>query len=227
MLHALDVPAPLSWLSVLIAACAASAWALALGWRGRPALPHYRPVAALLTWEAATGLARGAIQFLLTRPARAALGAAPYPWPVVAAYHIDEALHVAGPVALAAAAVAVYARRRSWRLTLGAWAALSVGLALAYPEVRLDARARVHAWLETAAIAVVGAAAWYSIWRRGDRWRAEHLAIGVLTAAAVGVLAGVLWWDEPGAHWEIARRVQQPLYGLLLVGQVWYTARRK
>ncbi len=208
----------------MIAATSLSAWVLALAPVRRRPMPLFRPVASLLTWIFAAGLARAALQNWVTRPARAILGDAPYQWPVVVAYHLDEALHLAGPAAIVLAAVAVFARRRPWLPVVLSWAALAFAFAIAYPELRGDSRDIAHAVVSTASALVVGSAAWTSL-RRRVRWEVAHLAIIVLASTELAVTVVVGWWPDPREHWEIARRVQSTSFALLLCGQLWHTFR--
>jgi hypothetical protein len=217
------VPSVLSILTPIVAACAVTAWILV-----RRRWPAYRPVALALTCVVGADLLRAALQEMVLRPARASLGDAPYQWPVAGAYHLEQALQLSLPLTLVLAATAVFARRPAWVAVIGAWGALSAGFAVAYPWLRLERRDTAHAMVHTGAlllIAALGARSLREYWHRVEHWRAWHWAIGYLLAIEVGVAVSVTWWDAPGLHWEIARRIQQVAYAGLLAYQCWRLSR--
>lgn len=224
MVHVPGVP-PLSWLTPIITACAALAWALSLGWGGRPRWPFYRPVALLLSWNVVASLARAVLQAGILVPARAALGPEPaYPWPVRAAYVAELALRTLWPFAILAAALAVFLpfelrRRALWALPAGGLAAGA--LCLAYPDLRRGPQAIVEAALATACWVACAAAVWWSYARARDVWVASHFAMVPVIAAQLAVIVVVQWGGDPHEHWGIARVVQGAGYAGLLGYQAW------
>lgn len=202
-----------SLLAVFLAAATAIAWLLSRRRRS------YRAVALLLSWALGSGLARSALQTMALQPVRAAIGPAPYPWPERLAFHAEQALLLSWPFAALAAVVWLFLRRPPWAV-LAAWVATAAGISLAYPWLRLDALDVSNASVRTLALLTAVAAIAHS-WQRGDRWSIAHWSVWCVLSIEASVLAVVLWWDAPNAHWEIARRIQKVGYGGLLSYQLW------
>lgn len=211
--------APLSTVTFILAACAASAWALTRGWFGRPRWPFYRPVALLLSWALATSCTRGAIQAWVLQPARAAIGPdAPYAGAERVAYLAELAIRLSWPFALLAAALVVFRRRRPWWL-VGAWAVAAAGLCWSYPEVRRELQWRLEAGV--ASLCWTGSA--WTIWRwySGDESApvAAHTAMMLILAAQLSVLVLILWSGNPVEHWTGARITHGVMYASVLAYQ--------
>ncbi|WP_438029038.1 hypothetical protein [Sorangium sp. So ce233] len=218
-----DLPgvAPLSPLTIILAACVGLAWALTRGGRGRPRWPFYRPVALLLTWTLATWLARGALQAWILQPTRAALGPElPYDGPARIAYFGELALRISWHFALLAAAVAVFLRRRAW-WAAAAWVAVSAVLCWAYPGIRGENQARVEAIIGTIALLGSGWAMW-----RGYRAAVlpvpSHGAMGWILATHLAIVVAVEWGQNPRADWSAARLVT----GVGFLGLLQYQVRK-
>ena len=184
--------APLSPLTLILAACVVLAWAIAQGWRARVRWPFYRPVALLLSWTLATWLARGAIQHWLLQPARGAIGdELPYAGAARLAYFGELALRVSWPFAVVAAALAVFLRRRAWWV-LPAWVVVAGALCWAYPELRRRPQALVEAGITTACWLAGAWAMWRSYFRECIDPVASHggmtwvLAVQLSVAVVVG-----------------------------------------
>jgi hypothetical protein len=192
----------LSPLSALVLACAAAGWALSRR------IPEHAPVAAAISWSLVSDLGRAALQEL-------ALQDAPVPFTEAAraAFHLEQALYLSWPAALAGAALLVYRGRSPWPAA-AAWALSCVVLALAYPWLRAERLAFVHAVLWTAAMAAVAALAWRRL--RG----APQRALALLASGATAVIVVVLWSDSPVANWNVARIVQTVAFAIVLVYQV-------
>lgn len=208
---------------------AMSAWVLARGWH-RGSIPLYRPIAWLLTWVFVADVSRASLYRWVLRPARALAGPAAYPWPASGAFHLEQALVLAWPVALVVAAVSIFLRRRALLPAISAWGALSLGFAAVYPWLRLARRETAHALVDSVALVLVAACAarsWAVAWKRREPWGPAAWAISWIAVNELAVLLVVLWWAAPGDQWEIARRIQQVGYGLLVVYQAVEIARSR
>jgi hypothetical protein len=214
-----DVPGVplLSPLTAIVAVCALLAWAIVRGWWS-PRWPFYRPVAWLLTWWLAFSTARATLQHFILRPARAALGEAPYPWPVRGAFLADLALLLSWPAALLGAYLAVFLRHRPW-LAAVVWLLSWSAIAALYPALRGRPLLLVEAAIATACWLVCAWSAWRSF-AAGDVWIASHMALVPILGAQLGVIVSVAWGADPVADWPIARLVQGVGYVLLIAYEV-------
>lgn len=200
-----------------IATAAALAWAIARGtWS--PRWPFYRSTAALLTWLFAADSARWCLQYYILRPARAALGDEPYPWPERLAWFADLALQLSWSFAILAACLVVYLRRRPWPALAGWLGAVAILSAL-YPGLRGLPLLHVEAGIATACWLACAWAGWRSV-RAGDVWLASHMALVPILGAQAAVLVAVAWGADPVGDHPIARLLQGVGYVLLLAYQV-------
>jgi len=212
--------APLSPLTIILAACVASAWALTRGWRGRPRWPFYRPVALLLSWALATSLARGALQHWILNPARATIGEeVPYTGMARTAYLAEVAIRLSWPFAILAATLVVFRRRRPWWL-VAAWAVAAGGLCWSYPEVRREPQWHIEA--AVASVCWLWSARTVWCWYSSDDGApvAAHTAMMLVLAAQLSVLALVLWSGNPVEHWTGARVTHGVMYAGVLAFQL-------
>lgn len=83
----------------------------ALAWRHAQARPRHRPIALLISAGIFADLTRRALALIILGPARQLLGGAPYGGGARVAFHVDQALLLLYPAALAAVALIVFARR--------------------------------------------------------------------------------------------------------------------
>lgn len=136
-------------------------------------------------------------------------------WPARALYHLETALVLGWPAALAAAAWRVFTAPR-WHPTtrrripgadtygprrlLGAWLGTLSVLAYSYPL----AEGPTQAVLVAFEAVVVGSAlaAVFLSWRRA--WAREHVAVGLLVASEVAVVVIGPWLRDPFRDWNLA-----------------------
>lgn len=202
-------PAAIILLALLIA-CAASALAIARGWRLHMQ-PYYRPVALLLTWAVIADVARLAIVPALRSPV-------PYGWPERAAFFADTALVLAWPFALLAATQAVFVRRSPWAAAV-AWAACTAALCAAYPTLRQRPLLLTEAAIASACWL---ASAWAvrSAVKARVVWIASHMALVPILGAQLGVIVSVMWSEDQERDWTAARVVYGAGFVLLLAYQM-------
>lgn len=136
-------------------------------------------------------------------------------WPARALYHLETALVLGWPAALAAATWRVFTaprwhpttRRRILgadtygpRLLLGAWLGTLLALVYSYPLAEEPTRAAFVVF-EVATVGsalVVVARSWRNAWTR------EHVAVGLLVASEVAVVAIGPWLRDPFRDWNLA-----------------------
>jgi hypothetical protein len=207
---------------------AALAWALA---RRRA---EHRPIAALLTVGLVADVCRRVLAVLVLNPAHARLGAAPFTgWPRVAG-HVGEALFLAWPAAIAAAALTVFhlgtpeAKRRAHLAVLGVYVAALLALVVTYPITRGDTLVRCYLAANLAAIvAGIGAiGTWVSARRLPE---AHHFALAlVVMAELVSAVAGP-WRADLFGSWSLAQVSYALLLGVLIAlqgGLLWISTSR-
>lgn len=191
----------------------------------RAALPLAVALEALLACE----LLRLALSRLILAPARARIGALPYAGPERLAFHAEQALHLAWPVAALGLALHLFTRLRSagWILAGAAWALAVGALASRYPEVR-GARL-LSEYLAAQAASCLAAAGVALAGERPPRFRVgrEHLAALLFLAGCASELAGP--YLHAGGSWWLAQ-VTWPLSlagvcAALSWGRPWATAR--
>jgi hypothetical protein len=167
---------------VLLAAAAATGMRLARR-RGK----QYRPVAILLCGELSLGLFGAFISpWIPNDPQQPPLQGIER-----ALFHVDSAIHVADPIAVASVAVLVFTGRRPWA-AIGVWAIAVVALVLAYPWARWEHLRQCYLAVELAALCVGCGAVATWLWRR-EPVRLEHTAMAMIIAIAfISVIFGPL-----------------------------------
>jgi hypothetical protein len=207
-LSLLTLLTPLLWLTT------ATAWALASGRFTRSVWPFYRPVAWALSWLVVSDAARVAAQVFVLMPARASLGV-PYTWPARAAFHAEIALAMSQPATLVAVGMVAFLRRPWWPVAV-AWAALCIGLTLAYPELRAEPLGRVFAawsWICVGLVALFAALTYRSV-----TWVASHIALLLLCGGEAVAAYGYLGHD-PRSQWDPSRGAYATALVLLMCYQ--------
>lgn len=187
--------------------------AVALAWGVARRRPEHRPVAALLSVGLVADLVRQAIGVLVLQPTRAASGGAPFSGQARAAFHVDEALFLAWPAAVAACAVAVYLRRRPWPVAL-VYVVATIAVCAAYPMLRGPALARAYFGAELAGVAVALGSFIMWAWRR----ESPNLTRGALFLIVAIELVTLLPFNKgPFQYWPIAQASYMTLYVVLIV----------
>lgn len=208
--------------------------AVALAWvLARPRTEH-RPIAALLTVSLVADVCRRALAVLILDPTHARLGSAPFTgWPRLAG-HLGEALFLAWPAAIAAAALAVFhvgspeAKMRRHLAVLGVYGAALVALVVTYPITRGALLIRCYLAANLAAIVVgIGAIGTWISARRSPE--AQHFALAlVVMAELVSVVAGP-WRVNLFGSWSLAQVSYALLLGVLIAlqgGLLWISTSR-
>lgn len=203
---------PISFLTILVAACAVVAWLLIL----RRGTTSYAPVALLLTWGAAFTIARAWIQISVLAPARAALPHdAPYVGDTLPWYYAEIALRLTWPFAILAVCVWMYLRRSPWWLAL-LWSACAAALAGAYPELRRRPQGLVEASIASACWIASAATVWWGHRRRRIDPPGCYVPTAMILGAQLAVILIVQWLGRDDEEWSIARAIQGVVYAVLL-----------
>src|SRR5262249_45015990 len=95
----------------------------------------HRPVAALLTFGLAADVVRQVLQWFVLAPAYGTLAGAPATGWIRVVTHVDQALFLAYPAALAATMLWIYIGRRPWLLMVG-YAIATLIIVASYPGLR-------------------------------------------------------------------------------------------
>jgi hypothetical protein len=172
-------------------------------------MPEYRPVAAVLVVILAANIIRQIIEpYIITSP-----GDPPLTGTARVLGHIEQALYLLDPFAIAAGSIALFLERRPWPL-IPFWAALVAALVLTYPLSRGAVLRQVYLDVELAALVVsVGALlTWARRWERVEQHR-RAMAL-IIAADAVIVVLGP-WRYSLGVRWDLALTGELMLFGLL------------
>ena len=185
-------------LGLLLCTCVALAWAAA--WRSS----GHRPIAQALSVALGADLGRAALVALV--PARLDPAAAPLEGLALLARHLDRALWIAWPAALAALALHVLACRRVWPVAL-AYAGGVAALVLGYPVLRFEVLRQAYLLVELAALAVGIASAgawWRRTWGRRAAAMPEVLTLLLMAGHLATVVAGPYRLTLFGEAWALA-----------------------
>lgn len=205
---------PVVLVTLLLVAAAVLAWALARGWWTVAMWPHMRPVAQLLTFALVAEGARAGLALVLQGEPK------PYVGLARAVYHVEQAIVLAWPAAIAGVALALFvppapaaARPRArlvtpLRLVVGVLAIALAAVASAYPWLRQERLGIAYAAWSWAACAVVLVLAVWSY--RMVIWGPHHVSV-LMLMAALGLsvtayldLEAVRRWDAPLAAYGTA-----------------------
>jgi hypothetical protein len=202
--------------------------AVGLGWALASKRAEHRPIAVLLTVGLACDLARRTLEERLLSPALARLAGAPFSGWIRVPWHVDEALFLLWPAALAVAVPGVFGVRRARPVAVG-YAATLAALAIGYPAIRGMRLAHVYLAVELAAtaVAVQAIARWVPLQQEPF---VQHAAAGAIVG--LDALAYAVPWFAGGPFgepWTLARVAYAVLYAALIVvqgGALWRPASR-
>jgi hypothetical protein len=190
--------------------------ATALAWALARRKPEHRPIAYLWTVGLASEVALSALRPVLVQ-VRATLGDATWTgWPRVAA-HIDQALFMAWPAALAATALVVFLGRKPWPV-MACYAIIVAAVVALHPKARDGSLPRVYAAVQmTGLLVAVGSAAMWYLRSRQTRGRATTAQAVLMFILAVEVpsIAGA-WRIGIFANWHLS----QIAYLIMVVLQI-------
>lgn len=191
--------------------------ATALAWPVAKRCPDHTPIAVLLTFGLFSDLARRLLREVILTPMYAQLaGAPPTGWLRVVAF-TDQALFLAWPAGLAAAALWTFLKRRPWLVALGyvEWVLAIAGLG--FPAMRGDLLGKAYLAFELAALLVaVGSIAHWIAFSK-DPPRVPHWIVALMVGAeVVGVIAGA-WRFGIFTRWILAQVSYCMLYAVLIV----------
>jgi hypothetical protein len=195
-------------LANVLQACAALSAAI-LAWRRA----SYRPVACLL------GLTTIAdwLRLLLDK---AILSTAPRPYEGMArvGFHLEQALFLTWPAALAAVAGWVFGRRRPWIVAL-VYSAAMVFLCAGYPRIRGDFLRYVYLALHVLAFGYALICIMRQIFRAAPKIEIEHAAVVYATIISLAALLGPYTGSDWIARWNFAQLANIVMYGVLTYRQ--------
>jgi hypothetical protein len=175
-------------------------------------------LAISLVWVASVSALRVVldVSFGLLRP----LGSPPFVGAARVAFHIDEAIGLSLPTALAITAIVLFARRRWLALLPGlAWAGAVAYLATHYPAIRGEALRLVYLGAELAALAVAAASIITWGWRRESLTPARVCILFVCLIDGGLLLAGAQRWGF-WSRWDLQQYAYSLLYLTLTLYQV-------
>src|SRR6185503_17419213 len=153
----------------------------------------HRPFAALLVWIAGTNTLRAVLAtiFGLIRPP----GLPPFTGAQRVAFHVDEAIGLSGPAALAIVAILLFARRRQIALHPGiAWIGVVAYLASHYPEIRGEPLRRFYLASELAGLAIAGGSIITWAWRKDAPTPARICMLAVCIVDGGTLFVGAQRW---------------------------------
>jgi hypothetical protein len=178
----------------------------------------HRVFAAFLVWLAGVDILRAALEatFGLVRP----LESSPFTDAARVAFHIDEAIGLSAPAAMAIATILLFARRRWLALFPGlAWAGAVAYLATHYPAIRGEPLRLVYLAAELAALTVAAASIVTWGWRREYPTLTQACALFVCLLDGGLLLAGAQRWGF-WSRWDLQQYACSMLYLTLAAYQV-------
>lgn len=178
----------------------------------------HRVIAIFIAWLASVDALRVALDasFGLLRP----LGSPPFTGATRIAFHIDEAIGLSAPTAMAITAILLFARRRWLALLPGlAWAGAVAYLATHYPAIRGEALRLVYLGAELAALAVAAASIVTWGWRRESPTPAQVCTLLVCLVDGGLLFAGAQRWGF-WSRWDLQQYACSVLYLALTAYQV-------
>lgn len=190
---------------VLVAGYALSALITALAWFVTHRRSDHRPIALLLTLGLVSDVIRRQLYIHAIGPGYVVAAGGPLTGAARVAFHVEQALFLAWPAGLTAAALTIFLRRRPWLVAV-VWSLAVAALAVSYPGTRGDVLRRAYLALELATIAVSSGAVIQWGWSR--QW--PTLAQDILMAL-IGAEIAVVW--GPWRH---------DLFGGWSAGQIMY-----
>jgi hypothetical protein len=193
-------------------------WAAVSAVRLARARRDHRVFAVFLVWVASVDILREALalRFDLLRP----LDSPPFTGATRVAFHIDEAIGLSAPAAMAIATVMLFARRRWLALFPGlAWAGAVAYLATHYPAIRGEALRLVYLGADLAALAVAAASIITWGWRREFPTPARVCALLVCLVDGGLLFTGAQRWGF-WSRWDLQQYTCSLLYLALVTYQV-------
>jgi hypothetical protein len=178
----------------------------------------HRVFAVFLAWLASVDALRAALDmsFGLVRP----LGSPPFTGAARVAFHVDEAIGLSAPTAMAITAIMLFVRRPWLSLLPGlAWVGAVAYLATHYPAIRGEALRLVYLGAELAALAVSAASIVTWGWRRESPTPARVCSLLVCVVDGGMLIAGAQRWGF-WSRWDLQQYAISLLYLALATYQV-------
>jgi len=178
----------------------------------------HRPIAVLLTFGLAADLARRALRVFVLVPAYAALNGAPASGMVRALAHVDQALFLGYPAALASVTLWVYLARRPWPVMV-VYVVAEVALIASYPVLRGEGVRKAYLGFQLACLAVaVGAFVHWMTFRKNPPTVTHWIVALMMVVEIAGVAAGP-WRLGLFVKWDLAQMGYCMLYAMLILIQ--------
>lgn len=195
-----------------------SAVAMVLAWTLARRSAEHRPIAWLLSAGLGVDLARRALRTFYIVPVIRPLRGHPLTGLPLAVSHVNDALFLTWPAALAACALVVYLGRRPWPAAM-AWLAVVAGLVAFHPyeSTGMLGRALTGAQLAGVAVALGCAATWYLSTSRAPTTTAQA-SLAVIIGSELATLVGS-WRVGVFDNWHVSQILFLLLYVLLVVLQ--------
>jgi hypothetical protein len=175
---------------------------------------EHRPVAALLAFGLLSDLARWPLRAWVLLPAHERFGTEPLQGGARLAFHVDQALFLAYPAAVAALAIGIFLRRRPWAVAI-VWAATIGVLAAMYPATRgaLLRRCYLAAELASLTLAVGSFITW--VWKR-ETPTLTHGCVMLIAGIELAMLIGPYRLNIY-SDWDIAAAMYSTMYVALAI----------
>lgn len=188
-----------------------------LAWDASRDRPAHRPVAALLTFGLAADAARRALRSFVLAPAYAALNGAPATGMVRAVAHLDQALFLGYPAALAAVTLWIFVKRRPWPVLVG-YMLTEIGLVATYPALRRQVPT-IYLGFQLACLTVaVGSLIHWMIFRKNPP-TVPHWTVALMVVVEIAIVAAGPWRLGLFLKWDLAQMAYCMLYMMLIVIQ--------
>ncbi len=207
---------------------ALSALATVLAWLQARRSAEHRPIAWLLSAGLAVDLVRRALRTFYIVPVIRPLRGHPLTGVPLAVSHVNDALFLTWPAALAACALVVYVGRRPWPAGV-AWGTVVAGLVVLHPyeSTGMLGRTLTASQLLAVIVALGCAATWYMRPSR-ELTTTAQASLAVIVAGELASMTGA-WRIGVFDDWHVSQILYLLLYVLLVAlqgGFLWQSRSR-
>jgi hypothetical protein len=191
---------------------------MTLAWAVARKRPQHRSVAALLTFGLAADVVRQVLQWVVLVPAYAALAGAPATGWVRVAGHVEQALFLAYPAALAGTMLWIYIARRPWPVAIG-YVITALALVASYPALRGEPLGKIYLGFQLACVAVmVGAFVHWVLFRKNPP-TPSHFVVALMSVVEIANVTVGPWRVGLFDRWNLAQLGYCMLYAALILVQ--------
>jgi len=203
---------------MILATYLLSALATALAWTLARRSVEHRPVAYLLSAGLAVDLVRRALRISYILPVVRSMRGQPLSGLPLVASHVNDALFLIWPAALAACALFVFMKRKPWPV-LAAYTATIAGLVFFHPYESTGMLGRVFTSFQlVCVVASLGFAATWYLSPSTERTSTAQASVTVIVAGELATFVGA-WRVGVFDNWHISQILYLLLYAVLSVMQ--------